>query len=113
MMIFNKRDSMFCDFYNRVRQSTPSAYFEMLKNISFHVILFLLFCVCLWRTDMDLLTVKEAGKLWGITTRMVTIYCETGRIPGAFKKGNLWLIPGDAIKPVDRRRSTIDQKDRS
>ena len=53
---------------------------------------------------MDLLTVKEAGELWGITARMATIYCETGRIPGAFKKGNLWLIPGDAIKPFDRRK---------
>ena len=51
---------------------------------------------------MDLLTVKEAGIIWGITARMVTIYCETGRIPGAFKKGNLWLIPGDAVKPIDR-----------
>ena len=29
---------------------------------------------------------------------------ETGRIPGAFKKGNLWLIPGNAIKPFDRRK---------
>ena len=53
---------------------------------------------------MDLLTVREAGELWGITARMATIYCETGRIPGAFKKGNLWLIPGDAVKPIDRRR---------
>ena len=53
---------------------------------------------------MDLLTVKEAGELWGITARMVTIYCETGRIPGAFKKGNLWLIPGNAVKPADHRK---------
>lgn len=53
---------------------------------------------------MELLTVKEAGEKWGITARMVTIYCVDGRIPGAFKKGNLWLIPGDADKPVDRRR---------
>ena len=56
---------------------------------------------------MDLLTVKEAGELWGITARMATIYCETGRIPGAFKKGNLWLIPGDAIKPFDRRKEVL------
>jgi translation initiation factor IF-1 len=62
---------------------------------------------------MDLLTVKEAGIIWGITVRMVTIYCETGRITGAFKKGNLWLIPGDAVKPIDRRRNAIYQKDRS
>ena len=28
----------------------------------------------------------------------------TGRIPGAIKKGNLWLVPEDAIKPEDQRR---------
>ena len=54
---------------------------------------------------MELLTVKEAGKLWGITARMATFYCERGRVPGAFKKGNLWLIPGDAKKPDDRRKN--------
>ena len=43
---------------------------------------------------MDLLTVKEAGELWGITARMATIYCETGRIPGAFKKEISGLFPG-------------------
>lgn len=55
---------------------------------------------------MDLLPVREAGERWGITARMATIYCETGRIPGAFKKGNLWLIPGDAVKPADRRKKS-------
>ena len=59
---------------------------------------------------MDLLTVKEAGELWGITARMVTIYCENGRIPGAFKKGNLWLIPGNTVKPADRRKKRITEK---
>lgn len=54
---------------------------------------------------MDLMTVREAGERWGITARMATIYCETGRIPGAFKKGNLWLIPGNTEKPIDRRRT--------
>jgi hypothetical protein len=52
---------------------------------------------------MDYLTVKETGEKWGITGRMVTYYCEAGRIDGAVKKGNLWLIPIDAEKPVDGR----------
>ena len=52
---------------------------------------------------MNYLTVKEAGEKWGITGRMVTYYCETGRIDGAIKKGNLWLIPADAKKPADGR----------
>lgn len=57
---------------------------------------------------MDLLTVKEAADKWGIGPRMVSVYCENDRIPGAFKKGNLWLIPADAEKPIDRR--TRDEK---
>jgi hypothetical protein len=53
---------------------------------------------------MDYLTVKEAGDKWGITGRMVTVYCSKGRILGAVKKGNLWLIPQAAEKPVDLRK---------
>lgn len=52
---------------------------------------------------MDYLTVKEAGEKWGITARMVTYHCVAGRIKGAVKKGNLWLVPGDAEKPADGR----------
>lgn len=54
---------------------------------------------------MDYLTVKEVGEKWGITSRMVTIYCKKSRIPGAIKKGNLWLVPDEAKKPEDNRKS--------
>lgn len=53
---------------------------------------------------MKYMTVKEAGKKWGLGIRMATLYCTKGRINGALKKGNLWLIPEDATKPEDRRR---------
>mgnify|MGYP000135733172 CR=1 FL=1 len=53
---------------------------------------------------MEYYTVKEMGEKWGVTSRMVNVYCSTGRIPGAIKKGNLWLVPEDAIKPEDQRR---------
>ena len=53
---------------------------------------------------MDYLTVKEIAIQWGITDRMVSIYCSQGRIPGAVKKGNLWLVPCDAKKPEDKRK---------
>lgn len=53
---------------------------------------------------MEYYTVKEMGEKWGVTNRMVNVYCSTGRIPGAIKKGNLWLVPEDAIKPEDQRR---------
>jgi len=53
---------------------------------------------------MDYMTVKEAGEKWGLGIRAVTLYCTEGRISGAIKKGNLWLIPENAVKPQDRRR---------
>jgi hypothetical protein len=52
---------------------------------------------------MEYLTVKEAGEKWGITARMVNYYCLAGRIPGAMKKGNLWLVPANVEKPKDGR----------
>lgn len=66
---------------------------------------------------IDFLTVKEAGERWNVSGRMVTIYCKEGKIEGAIKKGNLWLVPIDAEKPVDGRtinakrvRSTYEQE---
>ena len=53
---------------------------------------------------MDYLTVKEMAEKWGITSRMVTVYCNENRVPGAIKKGNLWLIPEDSQKPYDNRK---------
>ena len=63
---------------------------------------------------MEYMTVKEAGNKWGLGIRIVTLYCNEGRIQGAMKKGNLWLIPEDAVKPEDRRRkkTRIQQKQR-
>ena len=52
---------------------------------------------------MDYLTATEFSKKWGITSRMVARYCETGRIVGAHKKGKTWLIPASAEKPLDQR----------
>jgi len=40
---------------------------------------------------------------WGITVRRVSLLCEQGRIPGAYKVGNTWLVPTDAEKPADAR----------
>lgn len=56
------------------------------------------------------LTGKEAEEKWGITPRMVNYYCSAGRIPGAVKKGNLWLIPVNAEKPTDGRTKSEREK---
>ncbi len=54
------------------------------------------------------MTVKEVGEQWGVGARAVALYCTEGRIEGAVKKGNIWLIPKGAVKPEDRRRKKDD-----
>lgn len=49
------------------------------------------------------LGVKEIARLWNISERRVRVLCSEGRIEGAFKKGNIWRIPENAIKPSDKR----------
>lgn len=54
---------------------------------------------------MDYITLKEASKKWGISARQINYYCSAGRISGAEKKGTVWLIPINAEKPADKRKS--------
>jgi len=52
---------------------------------------------------LDYLTAKEMSEIWGITPRRIAFLCEHGRVPGAEKKGYVWLIPSDSKRPVDGR----------
>ena len=52
---------------------------------------------------MEYMTTKEAAVKWGVTDRMTLYYCTAGRIKGAIKMGNTWLLPKNAEKPIDRR----------
>ena len=47
-------------------------------------------------------TVRKGGLV--AVTR--TTLCIEGRIEGAVHKGNMWLVPEDAKKPTDPRKST-------
>ena len=49
-----------------------------------------------------MMTIKEAAKIWGISTRRIVKLCTEGRIPGAVKEKK-WLIPVDTMKPLDMR----------
>ena len=53
----------------------------------------------------DYKTISETAKEWGVTTRMVHLYCAAGRIQGALKISRIWMIPRDAEKPADERRN--------
>ena len=52
---------------------------------------------------MEWITVQEAGKAWGITTRRAQYLCANGVVNGARKLGNIWVIPKGTPKPVDGR----------
>ncbi len=53
---------------------------------------------------MEYIGVKEAADIWGLTARMVLYHCTNGRIEGARKISNVWLIPKDAARPEDGRK---------
>ena len=52
---------------------------------------------------MKLMAAKDMAKRWGISQRRVAILCGEGRIAGAQRVSNMWVIPYDAEKPVDAR----------
>ena len=52
---------------------------------------------------MEYITIKEAAEKWGVSTRAITYHVVAGRIEGAVKKGNLWLLPAFTNKPADLR----------
>lgn len=60
---------------------------------------------------MDILTIKEASLLWGISVRRITVLCNEGRIDGAKKIAGSWLLPKDAQKPKDARIKSGKYKD--
>ena len=57
------------------------------------------------------MTASEAAEAWGITTRRVQKLCVEGRVYGAEKHGNVWMIPADAPKPSDGRATRYKEDD--
>ena len=54
---------------------------------------------------MEYMRVSKAAEKWGISDRRVRVLCSEGKIPGVVRKGNLYMIPENAQKPLDGRRS--------
>lgn len=52
---------------------------------------------------MQYMTVKQASEQWGISDRRIRLLCAEGRIEGVVREGRSYLIPADALKPIDRR----------
>lgn len=49
------------------------------------------------------ITLREVSKEWGISERRIRTLCMNGRISGASKIGNIWIIPEGTEKPGDNR----------
>ncbi len=52
---------------------------------------------------MEYIKVSKAAEKWGISTRRVRVLCAEGKIDGVIRKGNLYMIPENATKPMDGR----------
>ena len=54
---------------------------------------------------MEYIKVSKAAEKWGLSTRRVRVLCTEGKIPGVIRKGNLYMIPENAQKPLDGRKT--------
>lgn len=57
---------------------------------------------------MEYVKVSQMAEKWGISARRIRMLCAEGKIPGVIRKGNLYMIPADAQKPVDGRLSNAN-----
>lgn len=54
---------------------------------------------------LQYITAREAAEKWNISQRRVSILCAENRIPDVAMLGNMWIIPRDAEKPDDARKT--------
>ena len=52
---------------------------------------------------LSFISAKEAAEKWSISQRRVSVLCSENRINGAMMVGNMWIIPSNAEKPIDKR----------
>ncbi len=52
---------------------------------------------------LSFISAKEAAEKWNISQRRVSVLASENRIAGAMMVGNMWIIPSNAEKPIDKR----------
>ena len=52
---------------------------------------------------LSFISAKEAAEKWNISQRRVSVLASENRIEGAMMVGNMWIIPSNAEKPLDKR----------
>lgn len=60
---------------------------------------------------MNFISVKDAANKFNISERRIQKLCEENRIPGCIRVSGIWLIPDNAQKPIDERRSVLSQNE--
>ncbi len=60
----------------------------------------------MFEKTVNMLSVSEVARKWGVSTRRVRFLCENGQIEGAVRTENTWQIPASSEKPADRRTRT-------
>ena len=53
--------------------------------------------------ELSWITPRQAAERWGITERQVQSLCLNGKIKDVIRVGRSWLIPKDALRPIDGR----------
>jgi len=56
-------------------------------------------------SNSDYKTIKETAEAWGVSRRYVNLCITGGRIPGVMRMGNMWIVPANATKPSNPRKS--------
>lgn len=52
---------------------------------------------------MEYMSIDDAAKKWGLSTRSIQLMCANGRVEGAMRLSRVWMIPSDAKRPADGR----------
>ena len=60
--------------------------------------------------ELEWITPLQASEKWDITERQVQAMCKSGKITGAIRLSKLWLIPKDAMRPIDGRTKVAKQQ---
>ena len=57
---------------------------------------------------MEYISIHDISAKWNMKERKVTAFCREGRIAGARKIGKTWMIPDDALMPLDKRTKEFE-----
>ena len=60
---------------------------------------------------MVYVSTKEIAEQWGITSARASTICASGQVPGAYKKGKMWMIPENVERPIDKRVNAEKKED--